>query len=139
MPDVTTIQKRLTKLQSVLLISNIQKDNQPLYQVINQLIQALSESLGLIVIDIEDASGGGTVGGNETFLTVGDELVTLPNSSQIVAGDNMSFDTSVIGQLRLDVTIPSSDHPEWDVLTNGDPVVPELIFAGGDVIMTHMP
>lgn len=139
MADVTTIQKRLTKLQSILLISNLQHENQPLYQVINQLIQSLSESLGLIVTDIEDAGGGGTAGGDETFLTVGDELATLPNSNQLVAGDNVSFDTSVFGQLRIDVADPSGDHPEWDVLTNGDPVTPELIFAGGDVIMTHMP
>jgi len=27
----------------------------------------------------------------------------------------------------------------WSVLTNGDPTSPELIFAGGDVIMVHTP
>lgn len=27
----------------------------------------------------------------------------------------------------------------WSVLTNGDPVTPELIFAGGDVVMVEVP
>lgn len=29
----------------------------------------------------------------------------------------------------------STSDPQWSVLTNGDPVTPELIFAGGDVVM----
>jgi len=33
----------------------------------------------------------------------------------------------------------SSSTVEWDVLTNGDATTPELIFADGDVIMTHIP
>lgn len=140
MPDTQVIIKRLVKLQSILLVSGLQQTNQPLYQVINQLIQAVTDSLTSVLTVAEDASGGsGTVTGDQTFITVGDELATLPNSNQLVAGDNVSFDTSVIGQLRIDVAVPSGDHPEWDVLTNGDPVTPELIFAGGDVIMTHMP
>jgi hypothetical protein len=28
---------------------------------------------------------------------------------------------------------------QWSVLTNGDPVTPEIIFAGGDVVMLHTP
>ena len=42
-------------------------------------------------------------------------------------------------------TLPIWDTPtpptyyEWSVLTNGDPVTPELIFADGDVIMIRVP
>lgn len=33
----------------------------------------------------------------------------------------------------------SGTYYEWSVLTNGDPTTPELIFAGGDVIMVRVP
>lgn len=35
----------------------------------------------------------------------------------------------------LSADIPPASDPQWSVLTNGDVVTPELIFAGGDVIM----
>lgn len=37
------------------------------------------------------------------------------------------------------LTIPATPGSAWSVLTNGDPVSPELIFAGGDVIMIEIP
>lgn len=130
--------KRLGKLQATLLTSGLQQTNQPLFQVINQLIQAVIDASSATVEAV--ASGGGSgITADETFLTVDDELATLPQSSRLIAGDNVSFDTSVFGELRLDVTIPPTTDVEWSVLTNGDSVTPELIFAGGDVIMTHIP
>lgn len=129
--------RRLGKLQSTLLTSGLQKDNQPLYQVINQLIQAIIDSS--VSIEEVSAVAGGSSPSNGTYLTVGDELIPLPQSSQLVAGSNVSFDTSVFGQLQIDVTIPANPFIEWSVLANGDPVTPELIFAGGDVIMVHTP
>lgn len=130
--------KRLGKLQATLLTSGLQQTNQPLFQVINQLIQAVIDASSATVEAV--ASGGGSgITADETFLTIDDELANLPQSSRLIAGDNVSFDSSVFGELRVDVTIPPSDHPEWSVLTNGDPVSPELIFAGGDVIMLEIP
>jgi hypothetical protein len=99
------IAKRLSKLQSILLKSGLQQKDQPLYQVINQLIQAVSEAVSSLVVDIEESGGGGSAGGDETFLTVADELATLPNSSQLIAGDHLSFDTSTPNQLRADVLL----------------------------------
>lgn len=136
MATTAQIIKRLGKLQSTLLTSGLQKDNQPLYQVISQLIQAIIDSAEGVVEVAVVVSGGGPLS-DKTFLTVGNEQTSMPQSSQLVAGSNISFDTSVFGQLRIDASggVPS----EWSVLTNGDPVNPELIFAGGDVIMTHTP
>lgn len=138
MATTEQIVKRLGKLQSTLLTSGLQQTNQPLFQVINQLIQAIIDSAEDVVSVAAVASSGGSLS-DKTFLTVGGETVSLPQSSQIVAGSNVSFDTSVFGQLRIDVAIPPDVFVEWSVLTNGDPVNPELIFGGGDVIMTHMP
>jgi hypothetical protein len=175
--------KRLSKLQSTLLTSGLSQSNQALYQVINQLIQAVIDS-NVGVVEITGGGGGGGPLSDRTFVTTTDELATLPNSSQIIAGDHVSFDTSVFGQLRIDILLDfiinaafltsddeSANFPnsrqllagtnitfddtvpnertinasgggtfvEWSVLTNGDAASPELIFAGGDVIMTHIP
>jgi hypothetical protein len=50
----------------------------------------------------------------------------------------------VIDELESDITVVSQSgtggaiSSEWSVLTNGDPVTPELIFADGDVIMVSV-
>jgi hypothetical protein len=128
--------KRLQKLQATLLTSGLQQQNQPLYQVIRELIKAVGDSLSN-VLEVAESGGGSSITGDQTFLTVADELATLPQSSQLIAGDNVSFDTGVFGQLRIDVADMAGS--QWSVLTNGDPVSPELIFAGGDVIMLETP
>lgn len=174
--------QKLGKLRTALLTSGLSQTNQPLFQVINQLIQAVIDSNSGVVEITGGSSGGGSLS-DRTYLTSSDELASLPQSSQLIAGDHVSFDTSVFGQLRIDIlldfiinaafltsddesadfpnsrqllagsgisfddsvanertiSVSGGDHPEWSVLTNGDPVNPELIFAGGDVIMTHMP
>ena len=180
MATTELIIKRLGKLQSILLQSNLQKSNPPLYQVINQLIQAIIDS-NTGVVEITGGGGGGPLS-DKTFVTTTNELASLPNSSQLIAGDHVSFDTSTFGQLVIDVLLDfiinatfltasdeSADFPnsrellagtgitfddsipnertisssgggsEWSVLTNGDVTNPELIFAGGDVIMIHIP
>lgn len=49
---------------------------------------------------------------------------------QITVGAGLTMTGTV-----LSANIPPVSDPQWSVLTNGDPVTPELIFAGGDVIM----
>lgn len=138
MATTEQIVRRLGKLQSTLLTSGIQTTNQALYQVINQLIQAIIDSASEVIIVAENA-GSGNASPYDTYLTTDNESTNLPNSSQFIAGDNVSFDNSIPGQLKIDVSIPPVDIVEWSVLTNSDTVNPELIFAGGDVIMTHIP
>ena len=104
MPSTEQIIKRLNKLQSVLLTSGLQQSNQPLYQVISQLIQAIIDS-NIGVVEITGGGGGGGPLSDKTFVTTTNELASLPNSSQLIAGDHISFDTSVFGQLRIDVLL----------------------------------
>ena len=177
MATTEQIIKRLGKLQSILLQSNLQQTNQPLYQVINQLIQAIIDS-NVGVVEITGGGGGGPLS-NQPYLTHQNAQVALPQSRQLLAGDNVTFDDSVLFERTVDVpleqefltgadetaTLPNSREllagtgitfddtvpnertinasggtgPEWSVLTNGDAINPELIFAGGDVIMTHVP
>lgn len=104
MATTEEIIKRLGKLKSTLLTSGLSQQNQPLFQVINQLIDAvISSNVGII-----EVTGGGSGGGglaNQTYVTTSDQLATLPNSSQLIAGDHVSFDTSVFGQLRIDILL----------------------------------
>lgn len=176
-----TIAERLDRLQSILLTSGLQQKDQPLYQVISQLIGAVRDSNKAVVAAV-GPPGGGPIS-DKTYVTTTNELASLPSSSQIIAGDHVSFDTSIFGQLRIDILLDfiidaailtasdeSANFPnsrqllagsgisfddsvpnertvnatgsggsEWSVLTNGDATNPELIFAGGDVIMTHIP
>ena len=103
MPTVEQIIQRLNKLQTTLLQSGIQQTNQPLYQVITQLIQAVRDS-NTGVVEITGGSGGGPLS-DKTFVTTSDELATLPSSSQIIAGDHVSFDTTTFGQLVIDILL----------------------------------
>lgn len=130
------IVRRLGKLQTTLLVSGLQQSNQPLYQVINQLIKAVIDSSS-DTIATSGSGGGGGITANETFLTVDDELATLPQSSQLIAGSNVTFDTSVFGQLRIDVDI---DDGTYDCpLSDGDLSAAELIFADGECVIVQVP
>ncbi len=68
----------LDRLKSTLLTSGLQQKDQPLYQVINQLIDALREAIGLI------GSGSGGGGGG----TVINQITNLFQSG--IAGENGS-------------------------------------------------
>lgn len=127
---------RLNKLQSILLTSGLQQKDQPLYQVISQLIKAIIDS-NLGVVAITGGGGGGSLS-DQHYLTHQNDLVALPQSRQLLAGTNITFDDSVFGER----TVNADDQPgrEWSVLTNGDPNNPEPLYdSNGDVIMTHNP
>lgn len=167
---------RLNKLLTTLNTSGLQQSNPPLYQVIKELIGAVLQSANG-TIQITGGGGGGPLS-DQHYLTHQNDLVALPQSRQLLSGDNVNFDDSVFGERTVDVpleqefltasdetaTLPNSrellagtgisfddsvanertinnDVPdrEWSVLTDGDPVNPEIIFAGGDVVMTHTP
>lgn len=125
---------RLDKLKSILLRSSIQQENAALFQVINSLIDYLQQS-NLEIITVVTGSGSGSGLANQHYLTTQNDLGNLPNSSQILAGTNITFDTSVPGQLTVNVTIPPA--LSWAVLSNGDPINPEIIFADGVAIMVN--
>ena len=133
--------QKLGKLKSVLLTSGLQKENQPLYQVINQLIDALIGVANATITAIDDSSGSSadlTAIEAAQLLTSGDETTTFPNSRELLAGTNVSFDDSVANERTINVA-DAAVGVEWDVLTNGDAASPEIIFADGEVIMVHIP
>lgn len=79
------IAKRLDKLKSQLLTSGVQQSNQPLWQVISQLIDSLKEVNAATINQISGGGGGGGLS-NQTYLTHQNDLVALPNSRQLWPG-----------------------------------------------------
>lgn len=121
----------LDRLKANLLTSGLQIKDKALFQVIDQLIQSVREHVGVLTV----ATGSGTAGlATKSYITKNDDTGILPNSIRLVAGDNVSFDDSVSHQRTINAV-----SKQWSVLTDGDLIEPELIFAGGDVIMTHVP
>lgn len=127
----------LSLLLTQLNTSGLLSSNPALYQLIKSLISAVRE-----VVNNSSASGGSsdltaleaqiTALESFTYLTVTDESGTLANSRRALAGQNIEFDDSVANERTVNTG-------NWSVLTNGDPVTPELIFAGGDVVMVYTP
>lgn len=166
---------RLNKLITVLNTSGLQQSNPALYQVIKELVGAILQS-ATGTIEIAGGGSGGPLS-DKPYLTHQNVLADLPQSRQLLAGDNVNFDDSVFGERTVDVpleqefltaadetaTLPNSrellagtnitfddsvpnertinTEPslEWSVLTDGDVDNPEIIFAGGDVVMVHVP
>jgi hypothetical protein len=85
----------LGRLKSQLLITGLQQSNNPLYQIIFQLITAFDKF----------------------------QVFVIAGLSNILPGPPG----------------PAGIDRQWSVLTNGDEASPELIFAGGDVIMVSIP
>lgn len=127
----------LDRLRAQLLASGIQRTNNALFQVIDRIITELRNTSNTATTAQTTSGGVSSTLSALTLITDTDQSASLPNSRRLIAGDNVSFDNSVANQKTIDVTIP----PErvWSVLSDGDLIEPELIYASGEVIMTHVP
>jgi hypothetical protein len=95
----------LSKLKSQLLTSGIQQQNQALFQVINQLIEFNKQIEAQLTAFINANSGDISDIADQAYITSIDQLVELPNSRRIDAGDNIDLDLSVSGVATLDVPL----------------------------------
>lgn len=123
----------IARLKQQLLTSGLQKRDNPLYQVIYQLIGYL-ESVGNeanTAITIVDTSLK-----NATYITSTDQTAILPNSRVLTAGTDIAIDNTVAGISTINST---GGGGEWYPLSNGNVLNPEIIFANGAVIMVHVP
>jgi len=130
-------QPRLDRLKAQLATSRVKEADFPLFQVVTQLIDAIRQLQSATGEEISGVSGGVVTLSTLKFLTHDNESIALPNSRQLIAGVNVIFDDTVVNQRTINV--PDAIDREWSVLTDGDLAQPELIFANGDVIMTHVP
>lgn len=109
----------LFRLKSQLLTSGIQEKNQPLFQVINLLIDGVIQGLAQVNTSLTGSGSGGGSGGalNASYLTMINETTTLPNSRALVAGENITFDDSVAGQRTINAILEQTIVREGQQLT----------------------
>lgn len=126
----------IDRLTSQLMTSGLQVKDFPLFQVISQLIKSLQklqqEAGGSITTIINNAGAAA----DATYITVTDETALLPFSRRLDAGSGITIDISVAGVITISA---SGGAGNLTVLSNGDPINPELIFANGEVIMVPTP
>jgi hypothetical protein len=97
----------IARLKSSLLTSGLSQQNNALFQVINQLIEATSgvAAATTTLIGSPSGSSGGSGITAATYLTTGSEILTLPNSKQLIAGQGIQFnDTS--GRRVISAALP---------------------------------
>jgi len=111
----------------ILLNTGVQQDDPRMYQFLNSLINGLIQFNSLINVP-STPGGGGSVGPAGPKGDKGDN--GIPGQDGFDGEDQFYLLTSQSS---------SSSSEEWSVLTNGDVINPELIYAGGDVIMLHTP
>lgn len=131
----------LARLKSTLLTSGLSQQNNPLFQVINQLLQAVRDLQEETQTSITTVSGNVTGFENLRYLTHDNDLGNLPNSRHLIAGSNITFDDTMVGQRIINATGGSPTvEGYWSLLTDGNAIEPELIFtSNGDVISTFNP
>lgn len=137
-------QPDLDRLKSQLVTSGVQKQNPGLYQVIVQLIGSVKQLQEGFIIDIAAAGGGGTIPpdiSDREYITFSDESTALPNSRELLAGNNVSFDDAVDNERTINVASPTPAGLQgyWSPLMDGDHVQAELITWFGDAIMVWTP
>jgi hypothetical protein len=92
----------------------------PLYQTIQILIERLMQFQGITVEELGDVNASvnnvlsivnNLADKTRTYITVADEVLNLPNSVQLLAGLNVTFDDTVPNKRTINVTIPATaDH-----------------------------
>jgi hypothetical protein len=95
----------IARLKSQLLTSGLSQQNNALFQVINQLIDATSGvAAATTTIMTGGSSGGGVTGA--TYLTENPETLLLPNSRQLIAGAGIQFNDSPSGRRVISSAVP---------------------------------
>jgi hypothetical protein len=96
----------LNRLKTILVQSNLQQTNNPLYQVIWNLLDAVS-AIQNNVITIGGGGGGGGGLANQSFITKNNDQATLPFSRQIFPGQGIQFQDNGV-KLIIHAAIPPS-------------------------------
>lgn len=99
-----TPQPDLSRLKSTLLTSGLQTRDNPTFQTIEGLINATQRIQDLINADIATNTGSITAIQNADFLTWVDDSVLLPNSRNLIAGQNIVFNDVTPNERTISVT-----------------------------------
>jgi hypothetical protein len=113
----------LDRLKSQLLTTGLQQKDFPLYQVIDQLIQAVRDVIDTTDTALGTGTGGSGTSFNQSFATVEGEKPSLPNSRQLVAGTGIQFNDTFTNLVISGSAIPGSDGGEGEEGMMGPPGV----------------
>ncbi len=117
----------IARLKSQLLTSGLSDRNSALFQIINTLIDAMGDSLNAANI-VASAGGSSGVGlQNATYITVNNEVPSLPNSRRLLAGTNITFDDTVANQRTINGAATPLDYV---VASDGVTPVPAPVDDG---------
>jgi hypothetical protein len=94
---------------------------------------------------IQDSGGGSS---NQVILTLGDETSTLPNSRRLIAGSNITLDSTVANQLTISsaggsgggtepLLIVEVPTPDSDYILDGSSGRDFYLFMGGEFTNNH--
>ena len=120
------------KLKQLLNQTGLQQKDIQTYQVLKGLIDNVIAANTNSTTN-SSSGGGGTVGPAGPQGPKGDKGDIGPPGRN---ADDVIRRTLILNQGGS--STPSA-FVNWSVLTTGNVINPELIFAGGDVIMTHVP
>lgn len=114
---------QLDRLLTQLNGTGMQSSNNRLYQFLQQLLTFLR---GIETsLNAQTTSNSGSLSSiiSRTFLTSTSEVITLPNSRELLAGTNVTFDDSIAGQKTVNAT--------GEVTATGTLTANQLIIGNG--------
>ena len=111
------VQPDLNRLKNQLAAAKVRDTDFPLFQVINQLIEAIRQLQGATTAEINTVSGAVDVGNSYNYLTHSDQTLQLPSSRRLVAGDGVTIDITNPGE--MEISAGGTDHV---IMSNGDSV-----------------
>jgi hypothetical protein len=109
------------------ILAQTRDTENPLYQVVQEIIERLS-TFQFDPLTLTEAAGGGPGGGGggasnaATYLTRDDEVVALPQSLQLLAGTGIAFDDSVAHKRTVNNTGVAAPHAPTHSEGGSDPV-----------------
>src|SRR5215467_906919 len=87
-----------SRLLPILLQTGLNSNNPPLYQFLKQLIEMSGQGQSAVSGTVTNTIG------SAQFLTWGNNVATLPNSRQLLAGTNITFNDTIAGQRTINAT-----------------------------------
>lgn len=126
---------RIDRLKSQLLTTGLSRKDQPLFQVIDQLITTFRDLIVQVNAIITGVSGTITGLENADFITFTDESATLPNSRNLIAGTSITFDDTVANQRTVNGSVGVSPNEDFLTFSNESAALPNSrqLLAGTGV------
>lgn len=127
------------------ILAQYRDPDNSLYQVVQEIIERLTQFS--IVLNDEVDGKIDTVDAVKrfaskfpTYHTKDDETALLPNSVQLLAGTNITFDDSVPNARTISASGGGGASDHYDCpLSDGDTSAADLIFAAGECIIVQVP